>query len=39
MRARLSLDVRVNPDTPFVQIGPGVYGLKSTFESLGDAVY
>jgi hypothetical protein len=28
MRARLSVDVRDNPDTPFVQRAPGVYGLK-----------
>ena len=28
MRARLSVDVRHNPETPFVQTAPGVYGLK-----------
>jgi len=28
MRARLSVDVRANPKTPFVQTAPGVYGLK-----------
>jgi len=28
MRARLSVDVRDNPETPFVQAAPGVYGLK-----------
>ena len=28
MRARLSVDVRDNPETPFVQTAPGVYGLK-----------
>ena len=28
MRARLSVDVRDNPESPFVQTGPGVYGLK-----------
>jgi hypothetical protein len=28
MRARLSVDVRDNPDTLFVQTAPGVYGLK-----------
>ena len=28
MRARLSVDVRDNPATPFVQMAPGVYGLK-----------
>lgn len=28
MRARLSVDVRDNPDTPFVQVAPGVYGLR-----------
>jgi hypothetical protein len=31
MRARLSVDVRDNPETPFVQIAPGVYGLKEGF--------
>ncbi len=39
MRARLSVDVRDNPETPFVQTAPGVYGLKSAFEHLGDTVY
>ncbi len=39
MRARLSVVVRDNPGTPFVQPAPGVYGLKSTFEPLEDAVY
>jgi hypothetical protein len=29
MRARLSVDVRDNPDTLFVQTAPGVYGLKA----------
>jgi HB1/ASXL restriction endonuclease-like protein with HTH domain len=28
MRARLSVDVRDNPEAPFVQTAPGVYGLK-----------
>jgi hypothetical protein len=28
MRARLSVDVRDNPETLFVQTAPGVYGLK-----------
>jgi hypothetical protein len=28
MRARLSVDVRDNAATPFVQTAPGVYGLK-----------
>ncbi len=28
MRARLSVDVRDNPASPFVQTAPGVYGLK-----------
>ena len=28
MRARLSVDVRDNPQTPFVQKAPGIYGLK-----------
>jgi hypothetical protein len=30
MRARLSVDVRDNPESHFVQTAPGVYGLKST---------
>ena len=29
MRARLSVDVRDNPETPFVQTAPGVYALKT----------
>ncbi len=29
MRARLSVDVRDNPETPFVQTAPGVYALKA----------
>ena len=28
MRARLSVDVRDNPRSPFVQTAPGIYGLK-----------
>ncbi len=28
MRARLSVDVRDNPESRFVQTAPGVYGLK-----------
>lgn len=28
MRARLSVDVRDNPSTPFAQTAPGVYGLR-----------
>ncbi|BBL78703.1 hypothetical protein RxyAA322_05570 [Rubrobacter xylanophilus] len=28
MRARLSVDVRDNPESPFVQTAPGVYGLR-----------
>ena len=28
MRARLSVDVRDNPESLFVQAAPGVYGLK-----------
>jgi len=28
MRARLSVDVRDNPETLFVQTAPGVYALK-----------
>ena len=39
MRARLSVDVRDNPGTPFVQTAPGVYGLKSAFGPLEDNVY
>ena len=30
MRARLSVDVRDNPNTLFVQTAPGIYGLKKT---------
>lgn len=29
MRARLSVDVRDNPHSPFVQRAPGVYGLRA----------
>jgi hypothetical protein len=29
MRARLSVDVRDNPKTPFTQSAPGVYGLRN----------
>ncbi len=39
MRARLSVDVRDNFDTPLAQTAPGVYCLKGTFELPGDAVY
>ncbi len=40
MRTRFSVVVRDNPGTSFVhQPAPGVYGLKSTFEPLEDAVY
>jgi restriction system protein len=39
MQARLSVDVRDNPETPFVQTVPGVYALKNAFERLEDAVY
>jgi hypothetical protein len=28
MRARLSVDVRDNPESPFVQTAPGIYGLR-----------
>jgi hypothetical protein len=28
MRARLSVDVRDNPESPFVQTAPGIYGLQ-----------
>jgi hypothetical protein len=31
MRARLSVDVRDNPGTLFVQTAPGVYALKKAF--------
>ena len=30
MRARLSVDVRDNPESPFLQTAPGVYGLKGS---------
>lgn len=30
MRARLSVDVRDNPASEFVQTAPGVYGLRET---------
>ena len=30
MRARLSVDVRDNPESPFFQSAPGVYGLKDS---------
>lgn len=33
MRARLSVDVRDNIESPFVQTAPGVYALKSGVES------
>jgi len=33
MRARLSVDVRDNAATPFVQTAPGVYGLKETLQA------
>jgi hypothetical protein len=36
MRARLSVDVRDNPGSPFVQTAPGIYGLK---KEAHDAVY
>lgn len=32
MRARLSVDVRDNPESRFVQTAPGVYGLKEAGE-------
>ena len=38
MRARLSVDVRDNPETPFVQTASGVYSLKQTLWER-DAVY
>jgi hypothetical protein len=31
IRTRLSVDVRDNPETLFVQTAPGVYGLKRAF--------
>jgi hypothetical protein len=30
MRARLSVDVRDNPKTLFIQTAPGIYGLKES---------
>lgn len=33
MRARLSVDVRDNADSPFIQTAPGVYALRSRAES------
>jgi restriction system protein len=30
MRAKLSVAVRDNPETPFVQTAPGVYGFEGT---------
>ena len=40
MRARLSVDVRDNPRSPFRQTAPGVYGLREGGpEGRGDAVY
>ena len=40
MRARLSVDVRDNPETPFLQTAPGVYGLKAELSKAAeDAVY
>jgi HB1, ASXL, restriction endonuclease HTH domain len=39
MRARLSVDVRDNPDSAFVQTAPGVYGLRRAFSGGEDAVY
>ncbi len=38
MRARLSVDVRDNPQTPFTQTAPGVYGLKEWVASLPGGV-
>lgn len=32
MRARLSVDVRDNPESPFIQTAPGVYSLKRDAE-------
>ena len=32
MRARLSVDVRDNPESAFVQTAPGVYGLRRGLE-------
>jgi HB1, ASXL, restriction endonuclease HTH domain len=39
MRARLSVDVRDNPESAFVQTAPGVYGLSRAFSGGEDAVY
>ena len=39
MRARLSVDVRDNPASAFVQTAPGVYGLRRAFSGGEDAVY
>ncbi|HET6886085.1 MAG TPA: winged helix-turn-helix domain-containing protein [Rubrobacteraceae bacterium] len=39
MRARLSVDVRDNPESAFVQTAPGVYGLRRAFSGGEDAVY
>jgi hypothetical protein len=39
MRARLSVDVRDNPGTPFVKTAPGVYGLKGDSRGLENAIY
>src|SRR5215207_5588563 len=39
MRARLAVDVRDNPESPFVQTAPGVYGLNAPLCAPGDAVY
>ena len=39
MRARLSVDVRDNPESAFVQTAPGVYGLRRAFSGGADAVY
>ena len=36
MRARLSVDVRDNPNTPFLQTAPGVYGLKTGSSQSGN---
>ncbi len=33
MRARISVDVRDNPESPFSQTAPGVYGLKEWAEA------
>lgn len=35
MRARLSVDVRDNPESDFIQTAPGIYGLRFLDEGKG----